>query len=55
MAKRSEPADSTQTWRLSDALETYGIKNWGKGYFNINKLGHVTVHPFKDRRPSRWT
>jgi arginine decarboxylase len=47
MAKRSDPADSTQTWRLSDALETYGIKNWGKGYFNVNKLGHVTVHPSK--------
>lgn len=47
MAKRSDPVESTQTWRLSDALETYGIKNWGKGYFNVNKLGHVTVHPNK--------
>ncbi len=35
-------------WKLHDALETYGVKNWGKGYFGINKLGHVTVHPDKD-------
>ena len=41
-------ADVTQPWKLHDALETYGIKNWGKGYFGINKLGHVTVHPDKN-------
>src|SRR5262245_50142439 len=40
--------DGSHGWRLHDALETYGVKNWGKGYFGINKLGHVTVHPDKD-------
>jgi arginine decarboxylase len=36
-----------EKWKISDAVETYGIHQWGKGYFGINKLGHVTVHPFK--------
>jgi arginine decarboxylase len=34
-------------WKVQDALETYGVRHWGKGYFGINKLGHVTVHPNK--------
>jgi arginine decarboxylase len=45
-ADASDPA-----WKLHDAFETYGVKNWGKGYFGINKLGHVTVHP--DKNPDR--
>lgn len=46
--RSSDAADLHPTWRLHDAFETYGVKNWGKGYFGINKLGHVTVHPDKD-------
>ncbi len=34
-------------WKIVDALDTYGIRNWGKGYFGINKAGHVTVLPNK--------
>ncbi|MCS6850062.1 MAG: biosynthetic arginine decarboxylase [Gemmataceae bacterium] len=34
-------------WKIQDAIETYGIRHWGKGYFGINKAGHVTVHPTK--------
>src|SRR5436190_23388426 len=34
-------------WKIQDALETYGVRHWGKGYFGINKAGHVTVHPTK--------
>ncbi len=43
------PADgeSARHWKIADSLETYGVKHWGKGYFGINKLGHVTVHPNK--------
>src|SRR3954462_2981465 len=44
----SDAADINPVWKLHDAYETYGVKNWGKGYFGINKLGHVTVHPHKD-------
>jgi arginine decarboxylase len=35
-------------WSAQDALDTYGIQNWGKGYFGINGRGHVVVTPFKD-------
>jgi arginine decarboxylase len=34
-------------WKIQDALETYRVRQWGKGYFAINKAGHVTVHPTK--------
>src|SRR6266702_6921 len=46
--RRSSDAEIAPMWKLHDAFETYGVKNWGKGYFGINKLGHVTVHPDKD-------
>ncbi len=36
-----------EQWKLQDSLETYEVKNWGKGYFGINEKGHVTVHPNK--------
>jgi arginine decarboxylase len=34
-------------WKVHDALETYEVRHWGKGYFGINDRGHVTVHPSK--------
>jgi arginine decarboxylase len=37
-----------EKWKVQDALETYGIRHWGKGYFGINPQGHVTVHPNKN-------
>jgi arginine decarboxylase len=37
-----------EKWKIQDALELYGVRNWGKGYFSVNNLGHVTVHPNKD-------
>src|SRR5215467_13197129 len=36
-----------EKWKIADAVETYGIRNWGKGYFAINRAGHVTVLPNK--------
>jgi arginine decarboxylase len=39
---------SAKTWGISESEEVYGIRNWGKGYFGINELGHVVVHPDKD-------
>ena len=42
----SDP-DAMRHWKLADSAEMYGVKNWGKGYFGVNKLGHVTVHPTK--------
>src|SRR5438128_1105285 len=46
MAKGGD-AELMNRWKVQDALETYGCRHWGKGYFSINKSGHVTVHPGK--------
>jgi arginine decarboxylase len=46
MPKGAEP-ELMEKWKIADAVETYGIRHWGKGYFTINKAGHVTVHPNK--------
>jgi arginine decarboxylase len=40
-----------EKWKVQDAVETYGVQHWGKGYFGINKAGHVTVHP--NKRPEQ--
>jgi arginine decarboxylase len=37
-----------EKWKTSDAVETYGIRHWSKGYFSINAAGHVAVHPTKN-------
>ncbi len=49
MGKQLErPTDSNgQPWSLQDAHETYGIRAWGKGYFDINDKGHVVATPTK--------
>jgi arginine decarboxylase len=39
--------EALRQWKIIDSVETYGIRNWGKGYFSINKHGHVAVHPNK--------
>jgi arginine decarboxylase len=50
MPKAAEP-ELMEKWKLQDAFETYGVRLWGKGYFGINKLGHVTVMP--NKRPDQ--
>src|SRR6516225_5510539 len=40
--------DLLEKWKVSDAVETYGIRHWSKGYFVISKAGHVVVHPNKN-------
>src|SRR5712691_8865746 len=39
--------DLIEKWKIQDAIDTYGVSTWGKGYFGINAAGHVTVHPTK--------
>jgi arginine decarboxylase len=39
--------DPIEKWKLHDAMELYGVRSWGKGYFGINKDGHVVVFPDK--------
>jgi arginine decarboxylase len=41
-----------EKWKIADALDTYGVRHWGKGYFSINKAGHVTIHPSKKSEPA---
>ena len=40
-----------EKWKTHDAVETYGIRHWSKGYFSINKAGHIAVHP--NKRPDQ--
>jgi arginine decarboxylase len=47
LERTNNDPETARGWRLADSVETYGIKNWGKGYFGVNKQGHVTVHPTK--------
>ncbi len=46
MPKGAEP-ELMDKWKIQDAVETYGVRHWGKGYFGVNRYGHVTVHPSK--------
>ncbi|MEQ1582289.1 MAG: arginine decarboxylase, partial [Steroidobacteraceae bacterium] len=39
-------------WKIEDALETYQVGQWGKGYFNINAAGHLVVQPGMDEKRS---
>lgn len=46
MPKGAEP-ELLEKWKVQDAAETYGVRLWSKGYFGINKHGHVIVQPNK--------
>lgn len=39
--------DQTARWTAADAAELYEVARWGNGYFSVNDLGHVCVHPAK--------
>jgi arginine decarboxylase len=38
-------SDVLRRWSIADSLETYAIRNWGAGFFNINEKGHLSVSP----------
>lgn len=40
--------DAVDRWTITDASELYDVPRWGKGYFSVNKSGHLVVHPTKD-------
>src|SRR3954453_743204 len=43
--------DQELTTAIEQTLETYGIENWGAGYFDVNRKGNLIVHPSeKDSR-----
>ncbi|HKP48182.1 MAG TPA: hypothetical protein VJT50_16395, partial [Pyrinomonadaceae bacterium] len=33
------------TTAIEQTLETYGIENWGQGYFDVNRKGNLIVRP----------
>jgi arginine decarboxylase len=33
---------------IEQTLETYGIENWGAGYFGVNRKGNLIVHPMEN-------
>jgi arginine decarboxylase len=39
------PITPQHRWTIADALDMYGIRNWGSPYFGVNEKGHVCVHP----------
>jgi len=41
---------SLSKWSLEKAREVYNIREWGKGFFDINEKGNITVSPDKDKR-----
>ena len=32
-------------WSVADAVEMYGIRDWGNHYFQISRDGHVHMTP----------
>jgi arginine decarboxylase len=40
--------DPLERWSVQDARDLYNVREWGEGYFSINKKGCVSVHPHKD-------
>src|SRR5689334_23144636 len=39
---------STTAWTVHDASELYEVPRWSNGYFSVNDIGHVQVHPTKE-------
>ena len=46
--KGSVLTEPSERWSTQDASELYDVASWGKGYFSVDEVGHVRVHPEKD-------
>ncbi|HVK19140.1 MAG TPA: biosynthetic arginine decarboxylase, partial [Fimbriiglobus sp.] len=46
--RTADSGDVGRQWTVQDAVETYGVPYWGKGYFGVNDNGNVTAHPYKN-------
>jgi arginine decarboxylase len=40
--------DPVDRWTTEHARDLYDVASWGKGYFSVDRGGHVLVHPAKD-------
>lgn len=38
------PDSQASKWSIAEARETYGVRRWGNGYFDIDDSGHVIVN-----------
>ena len=38
-------------WDVDDSIELYGIRNWGAGFFDVNKDGAVVICPQGPKGP----
>ncbi|MEZ6192217.1 MAG: hypothetical protein R3C45_13135 [Phycisphaerales bacterium] len=46
------PITSDSPWSIQDAQRLYGLDQWGRGYFSVNRQGHLAVHPTHDPQVS---
>ena len=44
-AGQGRPKKTVETWSVQDAVELYGVNNWGRQFFSVNDQGHLVVHP----------
>src|SRR5262245_36070866 len=35
----------SRRWTIEDAVEKYGVRNWGGGYFSVNEAGNMVALP----------
>src|SRR6267142_6050956 len=42
---KGHPGDRQLTTAIEQTVETYGIENWGAGYFDVNRKGNLVVRP----------
>ena len=45
--------DALERWTVEQSAEVYGIRNWGAGYFDVSREGHVVITPFLDNKKVR--
>jgi len=41
---------SLAKWSLEEARELYNIRDWGRGFFDINEAGNIVVLPDRDKQ-----
>lgn len=44
----SPTSDSNGPWTIQSARDSYNIRRWGAGYFDVNDAGHVVARPQLD-------
>ncbi len=50
MARNSSQKDTLERWTIENSVDTYGIQNWGAGYFSVAKNGDVVVTPLPEKK-----